>query len=233
MAKRKHQQDNVVQLLRESEDTYVKNVNPVTPSQAQMLEAIDNVPVVFSIGPAGTGKTYLACVKAVEYLLNGQCRKIVITRPALESVGEHLGFLPGSLENKLHPFLRPCIEALTERLSRQRFKKYLEEGVIEFVSFAHMRGRTFNNTFIIADEMQNATPEGMKMLITRIGFNSQVVICGDLTQSDLPKGEVSGLADAMERFRDADLVEFVTFNPDDVVRSEVVSELLECYDEEA
>ena len=231
MAKRKYrQEDNLVRLLREEETGgFVKNVRPLTTSQSELLNSIDTKSVSIAAGPAGTGKTYLACVRAVEALLAGQCSHIIITRPAISAGAENLGFLPGSLENKLDPFLRPCVQVLNERLSRQKVKRYLEEGVIEFVSFAHMRGRTFNNAFIIADEVQNVSVEGMKMLLTRIGFNSKMVLCGDLTQSDLPTGEVNGLADALERFRGLQHVGMVTFTGEDVVRSEVVAELLEQY----
>lgn len=230
MAKRKYrEQDNLIELVREGEPRYVKNVTPMTPKQAALLTSIQEKPVTFAIGPAGTGKTYLACIQAVEALLAGQVKRIIITRPAIASAGEELGYLPGSLENKLDPFLRPCIQALTERLSNQRFKSLLKEGVIEFVSFAHMRGRTFNNAFIVADEVQNVSVDAMKMLLTRLGFNSRMVLCGDLTQSDLGPDIASGLQDALNRFADAASVGTVVFSEEDVVRSPVVAELLSCY----
>ena len=230
MAKRKfREQDNLVKLVREEDQHYVKNVRPVTPIQAEFLGAMESASIIFAAGPAGTGKTYLACVQAADELLAGKRKRIVITRPAVTTADENLGYLPGSLEDKLNPFLRPCIQVLCERLSRQRFKKLVEEGVIEFVSFAHMRGRTFHNAFIIADEVQNVGVESMKMLLTRIGFNSRMVLCGDLSQSDLPAGTLSGMQDAMNRFSKLDTVKFVTFTEADVVRSEVVADLLACY----
>ncbi len=230
MSKRKYrQQDNLVKLIREEEQGYVKNVRPITPAQADFLSAIDSHTVAIGAGPAGTGKTYLACIKAVEGLKAQDYNRIIITRPALSAGSENLGFLPGSIENKLDPFLRPCMQVLGERMGQQKVKKYLQEGVIEFVSFAHMRGRTFHNAFIIADEVQNVSVDGMKMLLTRIGFNSKMVLCGDVTQSDLPKGEINGLADAIQRFKSLEHVGITEFSDKDVVRSEVVSELLSCY----
>ena len=230
MSKRKYrEQDNLVKLIREEEQSYVKNVRPITPTQADYLSNIDIKNVTIVSGPAGTGKTYLACIRAVEGLKEQKFTRIIITRPALSATSENLGFLPGSLENKLDPFLRPCMQVFAERLGQQKVKKYLQEGVIEFVSFAHMRGRTFQNAFIIADEVQNVTPEGMKMLLTRIGFNSKMVLCGDVTQSDLPEGTKNGLADALERFKGLERVGITQFEDEDVVRSEVVSDLLSCY----
>lgn len=230
MSKRKYrEQDNLVKLVREEEQGYVKNVRPITPSQAEYLSLIDSRNVTIAAGPAGTGKTYLACVRAVEGLLAQKFTRIIITRPALSATSENLGFLPGSLENKLDPFLRPCLQVFAERLGQQKVKKYLAEGVIEFVSFAHMRGRTFHNAFIIADEVQNVTVDGMKMLLTRIGFNSKMVLCGDVTQSDLPADQPNGLADALKRFGGLERVGITEFTEKDVVRSEVVSDLLSRY----
>ena len=230
MAKRnKRQEDNLVKLIREEEKSYVKNVRPINPSQANFFSAIDNRPVTLATGPAGTGKTYLACVKAVEALQAQKVTRIIITRPAISAGAENLGFLPGSLENKLDPFLRPCLQVFSERIGKQKVQKYLKEGIIEFVSFAHMRGRTFNNAFIIADEVQNVSVDGMKMLLTRIGFASKMVLCGDISQSDLPDGVKSGLEDATRRFKDLQRVGIVEFKDEDVVRSEVVSDLLGCY----
>lgn len=230
MAKRnKRQEDNLVKLIREEEKRYVKNVRPMNPSQADFISAIENRSVTIATGPAGTGKTYLACVKAVEALQAQKVSRIIITRPAISAGAENLGFLPGSLENKLDPFLRPCLQVFAERIGKQKVQKYLKEGVIEFVSFAHMRGRTFNNAFIIADEVQNVSVDGMKMLLTRIGFSSKMVLCGDISQSDLPDGVKSGLADAVSRFKGLQNVDTIEFSDEDVVRSEVVSELLGCY----
>ena len=230
MSKRKcREQDNLVKLVREEEQRYVKNVRPITPTQADYLSLIESRNVTIAAGPAGTGKTYLACVRAVEFLKEQKITKIIITRPALSAASENLGFLPGSLENKLDPFLRPCLQVFAERLGQQKVKKYLQEGVIEFVSFAHMRGRTFHNAFIIADEVQNVSVDGMKMLLTRIGFNSKMVLCGDVTQSDLPADQKNGLADALERFEGLERVGIAQFSDKDVVRSEVVSDLLSRY----
>ena len=230
MAKRKQrQEDNLVKLIREEEKRYVKNVRPMNPTQADFISAIENKSVTLATGPAGTGKTYLACVKAVEALQTQKVSRIIITRPAISAGAENLGYLPGSLENKLDPFLRPCLQVFAERMGKQKVKKYLDEGVIEFVSFAHMRGRTFNHAFIIADEVQNVSVDGMKMLLTRIGFASKMVLCGDISQSDLPAGVKSGLADAVERFDGLQNVDTIEFSDEEVVRSEVVSELLGCY----
>jgi len=230
MSKRKYrEQENLVKLVREEECRYVKNVRPITPTQAEYLSLIDARTVTIAAGPAGTGKTYLACIKAVEGLLAQTYTRIIITRPALSAASENLGFLPGSLENKLDPFLRPCLQVFAERLGQQKVKKYLAEGVIEFVSFAHMRGRTFHNAFIIADEVQNVSVDGMKMLLTRIGFNSKMVLCGDESQSDLPHDQKNGLTDALARFSGLERVGIAQFSEKDVVRSEVVSDLLSRY----
>src|SRR3974390_166831 len=173
--------------------------------------------MVFGIGPAGTGKTYLAVFMAVSALLNKKVTRIVLTRPAVEA-GERLGFLPGTLQEKIDPYLRPLYDALFDMLASERVEKLLEKNVIEVAPIAFMRGRTLNESFIILDEAQNATPEQMKMVLTRQGFNSKMVVNGDVTQIDLPSGRRSGLLDAIDVLKGVEGISFVKFDERDVVR---------------
>ena len=185
--------------------------------------------IVFAIGPAGTGKTYLAVAMAVDYLKSGRVQRIILTRPAVEA-GEKLGFLPGTLIEKVDPYLRPLYDALLDMMSPDRVQFYKERGVIEIVPLAYMRGRTLNNSFIILDEAQNTTYQQMKMFLTRIGFNSKVVVTGDITQIDLEKGNVSGLVEVQKILKNIEDIRFVYLEEDDVVRNPLVREIVRAYD---
>ncbi|OKL47477.1 phosphate starvation-inducible protein PhoH [Boudabousia liubingyangii] len=206
-----------------------KRIRPKSNGQARYVEAIDEHTVVFGIGPAGTGKTYLAMAKAVRALLGGQVRRIVLTRPAVEA-GESLGFLPGSLTEKIDPYLRPLYDALHDMLDEEALPKLMAAGTIEVAPLAYMRGRTLNDSFIILDEAQNTTPQQMKMFLTRLGFNSKVVVTGDTSQVDLPKGVRSGLQVVQEVLEGVDGIEFVRLGSGDVVRHELVSQIIDAYD---
>jgi phosphate starvation-inducible PhoH-like protein len=185
--------------------------------------------LVFGIGPAGTGKTYLAVAMAVSALLNKQFARIILTRPAVEA-GERLGFLPGTLQEKVDPYLRPLYDALYDMLDNERVEKLLERNVIEVAPIAFMRGRTLNDSFIILDEAQNTTAEQMKMVITRQGFNSKMVVNGDVTQIDLPTGRRSGLMDAVEVLKGVEGISFVQFDERDVVRHTLVQRIVKAYE---
>lgn len=178
------------------EITLPGRLKPKTPGQRQYVEAISTHDITFGIGPAGTGKTYLAVAMAVAFLKAKKIKRIILTRPAVEA-GERLGFLPGDLQAKIDPYLRPLYDALFDMIDAERFEQYIQSGVIEVAPLAFMRGRTLNDAFIILDEAQNTTPEQMKMFLTRMGFNSRVVITGDITQIDLPKAQKSGLVEAL------------------------------------
>lgn len=205
-----------------------KAIRPKSPGQQAYVEAINRVPVVFGIGPAGTGKTYLAMAQAVSRLLSGQVRRIVLTRPAVEA-GENLGFLPGSLTDKIDPYLRPLYDALGDMLDPEVLPKLMAAGTIEVAPLAYMRGRTLNDSFIILDEAQNTTVSQMKMFLTRLGFNSQVVITGDTSQIDLPGNQRSGLAVVQEILRGIDDIEFCYLTSADVVRHKLVAEIIDAY----
>lgn len=206
-----------------------KSVVPKTANQRTYLDVIERHDLVFGVGPAGTGKTYLAVAMAVSALLNKQISRIILTRPAVEA-GERLGFLPGTLQEKIDPYLRPLYDALFDMLDGERVEKFLERNVIEVAPLAFMRGRTLNDSFIILDEAQNSTAEQMKMMLTRIGFNSQMVVTGDITQIDLPMGKRSGLQDAVEILRGVEGIGFVTFDERDVVRNPLVQRIVKAYD---
>src|SRR5262245_64098416 len=206
-----------------------KILAPKTVNQRRYLEAIERNDLVFGIGPAGTGKTYLAVAMAVSALINKQVARIILTRPAVEA-GERLGFLPGTLQEKVDPYLRPLYDALYDMLDNERVEKLLERNVIEVAPIAFMRGRTLNESFIILDEAQNSTPEQMKMVLTRQGFNSKMVVNGDITQIDLPAGRRSGLADAVEVLRGVDGISFVQFDERDVVRHPLVQRIVKAYE---
>lgn len=206
-----------------------KTVVPKTVNQRVYLEAIERRDLVFGIGPAGTGKTYLAVAMAVSALLNKQVSRIILTRPAVEA-GERLGFLPGTLQEKIDPYLRPLYDALFDMLDIERVEKYLERNTIEIAPLAFMRGRTLNDSFIILDEAQNSTAEQMKMFLTRQGFNSKMMVTGDLTQIDLPKHQKSGLKDALDVLRDVDGISFTFFTSRDVVRHPLVAKIVRAYD---
>ncbi|MFH1621571.1 MAG: PhoH family protein [Candidatus Omnitrophota bacterium] len=206
-----------------------KSIGPRTKGQNEYVEAIKKYDIVFSIGPAGTGKTYLAMAMAVDALKKGYVRRIILTRPAIEA-GESLGYLPGDMLEKISPYLRPLYDALYDMMEVERIEKYVEVGLIEMAPLAYMRGRTLNDAFIILDEAQNCTPEQMKMFLTRLGFDSKVVITGDITQSDLPGGKPLGLLEAKEILSNIEGIKFVYFSYADVVRHELVQEIIEAYE---
>jgi len=186
--------------------------------------------MVFGIGPSGTGKTYLAVAMALDALLAKEVSRIILARPAVEA-GERLGFLPGTLQEKVNPYLRPLYDALYDVLDPDRVERYLEKGIIEIAPIAFMRGRTLNDAFVILDEAQNTTSEQMKMFLTRLGFNSKAVITGDVTQIDLPSGRRSGLAEAVEIVSRVEGISFVYFNERDVVRHSLVQRIIRAYEE--
>jgi phosphate starvation-inducible PhoH-like protein len=209
-----------------------KRVMPRTPGQARYIQSIRDHDVTFAIGPAGTGKTYLAVAVAVEALKHHQIRKIVLVRPAVEA-GESLGFLPGDLHAKINPYLRPLLDALQEMIDYDQMKRYMEQDVIEVVPLAYMRGRTLNESFIILDEAQNTTIAQMKMFLTRMGMGSKIVISGDTTQIDLPRPSASGLIDAVARLRDIEGVNIIQMNKSDIVRHRLVQEIVRAYEDDA
>ena len=205
-------------------------IKPRNPNQSQYVSNIINHDISFGIGPAGTGKTYLAVACAVDALERQEVRRILLTRPAVEA-GEKLGFLPGDLSQKVDPYLRPLYDALFEMLGFEKVEKLIERSVIEVAPLAYMRGRTLNDAFIILDEGQNTTVEQMKMFLTRIGFNSQAVITGDITQVDLPRGVRSGLRHSIEVLKDVNDISFNFFSANDVVRHPVVGRIVMAYEE--
>ncbi len=206
-----------------------RTIRPKTMGQKEYVEAIDRHTVVFGIGPAGTGKTYLAMAKAVQALQAKQVNRIVLTRPAVEA-GESLGFLPGTLNDKIDPYLRPLYDALHDMLDPDSIPRLMAAGTIEVAPLAYMRGRTLNNAFIILDEAQNTTPEQMKMFLTRLGFESKVVVTGDVTQVDLPGGARSGLRVVQEILTEIEDVEFCRLTSADVVRHRLVADIIDAYE---
>ncbi len=206
-------------------------IRPRTPGQATYVEAMREYELVFCVGPAGTGKTYLAVAAAVEALRNKEVRKIVLVRPAVEA-GESLGYLPGDLLSKINPYLRPLLDSLGEMMDYDQVKRYMAEDVIEVVPLAYMRGRTLNHAFIIMDEAQNTTVAQMKMFLTRMGGHSRMVISGDVTQVDLPPHTRSGLTDAIDRLKDIDGCGHVALGKQDIVRHRLVQAILDAYDKE-
>jgi phosphate starvation-inducible PhoH-like protein len=206
-----------------------KSIGPKTKGQREYVEAIKKHDITFGIGPAGTGKTYLAMACAVEALKKQEVRRLILTRPAIEA-GESLGFLPGDMYEKISPYLRPLYDAIYDMMDAERIEKYLETGIIEVAPLAYMRGRTLNDAFIILDEAQNATREQMKMFLTRLGFDSKAVITGDITQSDLPEGRPIGLLQAQDILKDIEGINFIYFTGSDVVRHALVQRIIEAYD---
>ena len=206
-----------------------KQIGPKTTGQREYVEAIKKHDIVFGIGPAGTGKTYLAMACAVEALKRQEVRRIILTRPAIEA-GESLGFLPGDIHAKISPYLRPLYDALYDMMEAERIEKYIETGIIEVAPLAYMRGRTLNDAFIILDEAQNCTAEQMKMFLTRLGFDSKTVITGDMTQSDLPGARPIGLLQAQDILKEINGIKFVYFSGSDVVRHALVQRIIEAYD---
>ncbi len=204
-------------------------VTPKTSGQKAYVDAIRQFDIVFGIGPAGTGKTYLAMAMAINALKLGHVSRIVLTRPAVEA-GESLGFLPGDIHDKVSPYLRPLYDALYEMMDMDKVERFLGRGVIEIAPLAYMRGRTLNDAFIIMDEAQNATAEQMKMFLTRLGFDSKTVITGDITQSDLPGAKAVGLLQAREVLKEIEGIKFIRFTGDDVVRHELVQDIIRAYE---
>ena len=207
-----------------------RTVQPKSANQRRYIEAIEKHDMVFGIGPAGTGKTYLAVAMAISALLSKRVNRIILARPAVEA-GERLGFLPGTLQEKIDPYLRPLYDALYDMLDPERVDRYLEKNVIEIAPIAFMRGRTLNDSFVILDEAQNTTSEQMKMFVTRLGFNSKAVITGDVTQIDLPTARRSGLLEAVEVLKKVEGLTFVYFDEGDVVRHHLVQRIIRAYDE--
>lgn len=204
-------------------------IGPKTKGQQEYVEAIKKYDIVFGIGPAGTGKTYLAMACAVEALNKQEVRRIILTRPAIEA-GESLGFLPGDMYEKISPYLRPLYDAIYDMMDAERIEKYLETGIVEVAPLAYMRGRTLNDAFIILDEAQNCTAEQMKMFLTRLGFDSKAVITGDITQSDLPNGKPIGLLQAQDILKEIEGIRFIYLSGLDVVRHALVQKIIEAYE---
>ncbi|HDZ76805.1 MAG TPA: PhoH family protein [Candidatus Omnitrophica bacterium] len=209
-----------------------KQIVPKTKGQLEYVEAIKKHDIVFGIGPAGTGKTYLAMAMAVEALKKGYVRRIILTRPAIEA-GESLGYLPGDMYDKVNPYLRPLYDALYDMMEAERVEKYKELNIIEVAPIAFMRGRTLNDAFVILDEAQNCTSDQLKMFLTRLGFDSKTVITGDITQSDLPEGKPIGLLHAKDALEKIEGIEFIFLSGQDVVRHELVQKIIKAYEKMA
>ena len=207
-----------------------KNVMPKSAMQRRFMEDIETHDMVFAVGPGGTGKTYLAVAMAVSALLTKQVNRIILARPAVEA-GERLGFLPGTLQEKIDPYMRPLYDALYDMLDADKLERFLEKGIIEVAPLAFMRGRTLNDSFVILDEAQNTTSEQMKMFLTRLGFNSKAVITGDITQIDLPTGKRSGLIEALDVCGKIEGIAVVQFSEKDVVRHNLVQQIIRAYEE--
>jgi phosphate starvation-inducible PhoH-like protein len=235
--------NNIIDLLYFTSDKQIQNLNPdvilytkdgvikpKTKNQKKFVEAVRKNDIVFALGPAGTGKTYIAVALAVEALNKGMVQKIVLSRPAVEA-GESLGFLPGDIREKIDPYLKPLYDALFEMINPDKLKLYLEREIIEIVPLAFMRGRTLNKAFIILDEAQNSTTVQMKMFLTRLGVNSKVIITGDVTQIDLPSKSLSGVIQAKKILNNIEGIDFVYFDKDDVVRHKLVKDIIQAYDD--
>lgn len=206
-------------------------VTPKTKGQKRYVDAIRQHDIVFGVGPAGTGKTYLAMAMAVNALKQQEVNRIILTRPAIEA-GERLGYLPGTLYEKITPYLRPLYDALYDMMEVDKIRDFIDRGVIEVAPLAYMRGRTLNDSFIILDEAQNSTPDQMKMFLTRLGFDSKTVITGDATQSDLPSGKESGLSQVRRILKSIKGIQFINFTGEDVVRHPLVQEIIRAYERE-
>ena len=204
-------------------------MTPKSVTQRRYLDAIEQFDIVFGVGPAGTGKTYLAMAQAVSYLLAKRVNRIILARPAVEA-GEKLGFLPGDLQEKVNPYLRPLYDALYDMMDAERVERLLERGVIEVAPIAFMRGRTLNDAFVILDEAQNTTSEQMKMFLTRLGFGSKAVVTGDVTQIDLPPGRMSGLVEALKVVSGIEGLATILFDERDVVRHALVQRIVKAYE---
>ena len=232
MAKEKNTGENFAELDRSiiCHTIQGRPVKAKTFGQKKYVEAIDSSMIIFGTGPAGTGKTYLAMAKAISAFKKGEVERIILTRPAIEA-GEKLGFLPGDLQSKIDPYLRPLYDALYEIMGAEQFQKNMEKGLVEVAPLAYMRGRTLDNAFIVLDEAQNTTPSQMKMFLTRIGFGSKAIITGDLTQKDLAGNTQSGLEVALKVIKNIDGISFCEFTSRDVVRHPLVQKIVEAYDE--
>jgi phosphate starvation-inducible PhoH-like protein len=206
-----------------------RRVNPKSINQRKYLDAIEQFDIVFGVGPAGTGKTYLAMAQAVSYLVSKKVSRIILARPAVEA-GEKLGFLPGDLQEKVNPYLRPLYDALFDMMDAEKATRLIERGVIEVAPIAFMRGRTLNDAFVILDEAQNTTSEQMKMFLTRLGFGSKAVVTGDITQIDLPNVRMSGLVEALKIVRNVEGIGFIYFDDKDVVRHKLVQQIVKAYE---
>ncbi len=206
-----------------------KNITPKSLAQKKYIDAIRNFDIVFGIGPAGTGKTYLAMAMAMDLITKGMVDRVILTRPAVEA-GEKLGFLPGDINEKINPYLRPIYDALHDMMDLDQAQRLIDKGIIEVAPLAFMRGRTLNDSFIVLDEAQNTTREQMKMFLTRLGFNSKTVITGDITQIDLPTEKISGLVEAKNILSNIDGIDFCFFDETDVVRHRLVREIIKAYD---
>ena len=228
MLKNKNSIDTTSKITN-SIDTWKKTIYPKSEGQKKYLQAINKYDVIFGLGPAGTGKSYLAVAKAVEFLKKGTIDKIILSRPAVEA-GENLGFLPGDMKDKVDPYLRPIYDALYEMIPFELVEKKIQEGIIEIAPVAFMRGRTFKNSFIIIDEAQNTSSIQMKMILTRLGHGSKMIINGDLTQIDIKYINDSGLSSAQKKLANLDAIKFVNLNKKDVVRHSVVSEIISAYE---
>ena len=236
--------DYAIRILSSNDRVRLKNIfldtvyitsqkRPITPKglvQKEYIDAMRRFDIVFGIGPAGTGKTYLAMAMAVSLLTKGDVNRIILTRPAVEA-GESLGFLPGDLYEKVNPYLRPLYDALNDMMRYEKASRLIEQGTIEVAPLAFMRGRTLNDSFVVLDEAQNTTSEQMKMFLTRLGFSSKAVITGDITQIDLPDGKVSGLVEAKEILQEIKGIRFVLFSKKDVVRHRLVQDIIKAYED--
>jgi len=209
--------------------SHKKVITPKSLNQKEYIDGIRRFDIVFGIGPAGTGKTYLAMAMAISSLVKKEVNRVVLTRPAVEA-GEHLGFLPGDLYEKVNPYLRPLYDALHDMMDFESASRLIQRGVIEVAPLAFMRGRTLNDAFVILDEAQNATSDQMKMFLTRLGFSSKAVITGDVTQTDLPEGKTSGLVEARTLLKDIKGIKFTYFSRDDVIRHPLVQEIIDAYE---
>jgi phosphate starvation-inducible PhoH-like protein len=209
--------------------SHKKTITPKSLNQKEYIDGIRRFDIVFGIGPAGTGKTYLAMAMAISSLVKKEVNRVVLARPAVEA-GEHLGFLPGDLYEKVNPYLRPLYDALHDMMDFESASRLIQRGVIEVAPLAFMRGRTLNDAFVILDEAQNATSDQMKMFLTRLGFSSKAVITGDVTQTDLPEGKTSGLIEARVLLKDIQGIKFIYFSRDDVIRHPLVQEIIDAYE---
>jgi phosphate starvation-inducible PhoH-like protein len=237
-----HSVSYIIELIKEGEENRTielsdiiitnargKAIRSKTIGQKMYVDAIQSNEVVFGIGPAGTGKTYLAMAMAVKAFKNREVSRIILTRPAVEA-GEKLGFLPGDLQNKVDPYLRPLYDALYDIMGAETYQKHVERGAIEVAPLAYMRGRTLDDSYIILDEAQNTSPEQMKMFLTRLGFGSKAIVTGDITQIDLPKGKYSGLKEVIEVLKDVKGIGFIYFHEKDVVRHRLVRDIIKAYE---